>query len=202
MAKHFQYKIEVFFKKIILDGPLGKTKYYAIRIEFRERGGIWIFNAPDIENEVVYTDFIEKTINAQLPDHLYNLELFELVKTYQVHVHSRICWKYNKNEGHFSSSCHFTEEKIIAKPSNSKFSNEEKQEILTWGNTLLRQLKSYIDNNLNHTKENVLDPTKDNFTHPVSVKEILDELDISKNDYYRPLSISKDEGLELHLKRT
>ena len=76
MAKHFQYKVEVFFKEIILDGLLGKTKYYAIYIEFQEKGGphfhwfIWIFNAPNIENESAYIEFIEKTINAQLPDHL------------------------------------------------------------------------------------------------------------------------------------
>ena len=43
--------------------------------------------------------------------------------------------------------------------------------------------------------------TKDNFTQSLSVKEILDELEISKDDYYRALSISKDEDLELHLKR-
>ena len=45
------------------------------------------------------------------------------------------------------------------------------------------------------------DPTKDNFTQPLSVKEILDELEIPKDDYYRALSISKREDLELHLKR-
>ena len=76
MVRHFQYKVEVFFKEIILDGPLGKTKYYAIRIEFQERGSphvhsfIWIFNAPNIQNETAYIEFIEKTINAQLLDHL------------------------------------------------------------------------------------------------------------------------------------
>ena len=37
VARHFQYKVEVFFKDIIFDGPLGKTKYYAICIEFQER---------------------------------------------------------------------------------------------------------------------------------------------------------------------
>ena len=57
VARHFQYKVEVFFKEIILDGPLGKTKYYAIRTEFQERGSphvhsfIWIFNAPNIEKQ-------------------------------------------------------------------------------------------------------------------------------------------------------
>ena len=47
---------------------------------------------------------------------------------------------------------------------------------------------------------NVIDPTKDNFTQPLSLKEILDELKISKDDYYRAMSISKDEDLELYLK--
>ena len=47
----------------------------------------------------------------------------------------------------------------------------------------------------------MIDPTKDNFTKSPSVKEILDELEISKDDYYRALTISKDEDLELHLKR-
>ena len=73
--------------------------------------------------------------------------------------------------------------------------------LLTFRNTLLKQVKINIDNNLNPAKVNIIDPTKDKFTHPMSVKEILDELEISKADYYRAVSISKDESLELHLKR-
>ena len=85
VARHFQYKVEVFFKELILDGPLGKTKYYAIGIEFQEGGSphvysfIWIFNAPNIENESACIELIQKTINAQLPNHLKDLQLFELV---------------------------------------------------------------------------------------------------------------------------
>ena len=94
-----------------------------------------------------------------------------------------------------------TEKTIIAKPLDSKFSNKEKQDILTWRNTLLSQVKSYIDNNLYPAKVNVINRTKDNFTQPLRVKEILNELENSKDDYYRALSISKDEDLELHLKR-
>ena len=37
VARYFQYKVQVFLKKLILDGPLGKTKYYAVHIEFQER---------------------------------------------------------------------------------------------------------------------------------------------------------------------
>ena len=38
VTRHFQYKVQVFFKEIVLDGSLGKTKYYALRMEFQERG--------------------------------------------------------------------------------------------------------------------------------------------------------------------
>ena len=104
VARHFQYEVEVFFNEIILDGPLGKTKYYATRIEFQERGSpyvhsfIWIFNAPNIQNQADCISFIEKTINAELPNHLNDLVLLELVKTNQVHAQSRTCWKYNKKK--------------------------------------------------------------------------------------------------------
>ena len=144
---------------------MGKTKY-AIHIQFQEGGSphvhsfIWIFHVPNIQNEADYIDFIEKTINAQLPNHLNDPELFELVKTYQIHAHSRTCWKYSENECHFSYGRYFTERTIIAKPRDSKFNNDEKQEVLAWRNTLPRQVKNYIDDNLNPAKVNVIDPAK------------------------------------------
>ena len=58
-----------------------------------------------------------------------------------------------------------------------------------------------MDNDFNSAEINVKDPTKDNFTQLLSIKEILDGLEISKNDYCRALPISKDEDLELYLKR-
>ena len=51
------------------------------------------------------------------------------------------------------------------------FSNDEKLEVLTWKNTLLSQVKSYINNNLNPTKVNVVDQTKDSFTQPLRPKK-------------------------------
>ena len=50
---------------------MGETKYYAICIEFQKRGRphvhsfIWLFNAPNIENEAAHIELTEKTINAQ-----------------------------------------------------------------------------------------------------------------------------------------
>ena len=62
-------------------------------------------------------------------------------------------------------------------------------------------IKTYINNNFYPVKVNVIDPTKDNFTTPLSVKKVLRELEVSRDDYYRALSISKDEDLKLNLKR-
>ena len=104
------------------------------------------------------------------------------------------------NEGRFSYGRYFTEKTIITKSLASKFSIDEMQKVLTFRNILLRHVKSYIDNNLNSVKVNLIDPTKDNFTQPLSIKEIPNELEISKDDYYRVSSISKDEDLEVHLK--
>ena len=104
-------------------------------------------------------------------------ELFELPETCLVHAHTRTCWKYNKNECRFWYGRYFTENTIIAIPFDYKLTNEKKkQEVLTWINTLLKQVKSSIDNNLNPAKVNVIHPTKDNFSQPVSVKEILYEI--------------------------
>ena len=38
IARYFQYRVEVFSKEIIVNGPLGKVKHYAIRVEFQVRG--------------------------------------------------------------------------------------------------------------------------------------------------------------------
>ena len=70
VAIHFQYKVEVFLKEIILNDQLSKTKYYDIRTEFQERASphvhsfIWISNVLNIENQAVYIEFVEKTINV------------------------------------------------------------------------------------------------------------------------------------------
>ena len=77
-----------------------------------------------------------------MPDHLNDPEYFVLVKTYQIYTHSRTCGKYNKNECHFSYSKYFTEKTVILKPIDCKFSKAENH------GEILRQVKSYIENNL------------------------------------------------------
>ena len=58
-------------------------------------------------------------------------------------------------------------------------------------NTLLRQVKSYIGNNLNPTKVNLINPTQDNFTQSLSIKEILDWLEMSKDIITEPFQYQK-----------
>lgn len=61
-------------------------------------GFIWIFNVPNIEDEEEFIDFIERTINAKLPDYETKPGILKLVKSYQIHCHYKTCWKYKKYE--------------------------------------------------------------------------------------------------------
>ena len=69
VGRHFQYKVEVFFKEIVLDRPLGKTKYYALHIEFQERRNphvhafVWILDALRISEKTENKSFVERTIS-------------------------------------------------------------------------------------------------------------------------------------------
>ena len=55
-------------------------------------------------------------------------------------------------------------------------------------------MKNYIDNELNPSKENFLDSTKEDYEELKSIDEILASLEISKHDYEEALSISDDNG--------
>ena len=90
-----------FFKLFVVDGPLGKTNHYAIRVEFQVRGSlhihliIWILNAPKFTGENIqeYISCVDGIISAYLPDAQLTPELCDVVKTYQIHHHSKICRK-------------------------------------------------------------------------------------------------------------
>ena len=78
-------------------GRLGETKYYTLRIEFQDRGipyihaFVWMVDAPIIERENEYIDFLERSVSALLPDSCIEPKLFDLVKPYQEHFHSKTC---------------------------------------------------------------------------------------------------------------
>ena len=79
---------------IVLDGPLGKTSYYAIYVELQVRGSphihsfIWILNTTlPKETKDEYIQWVDSIIRTDMPNSGSDKELFELVKTFQVHRH-------------------------------------------------------------------------------------------------------------------
>ena len=159
---------------------------------------IWILNRPSIQDKFAYIKFFAKKMHTYQPiwmiqSFLSYLRLTKFMPTLEI--------AGNTAKTLLLSRPIFTGERIIAKPRDSKFSVDKKQEVLTWRNTLIRQVKSCIDNNLNPAKVNVMNWTKDKFTQPLSIKEFLRELEVSKDNYYRTLSISNYENLELYFKR-
>ena len=66
----------MFFKEIVVDGPFGKVKYYAIRVEFQILGSphihsfLWVLNAPVLtENNIEeYILFVDAIIRVYVPD--------------------------------------------------------------------------------------------------------------------------------------
>ena len=79
---------KLFFNKVILDGFLGKTKYYVIRVEYQVRGSLHLHC---------------------LPGKNKHSDVHELVKLYQFHKHCEACHKY-KNQ-----ACRFHVGKFVLK---------------------------------------------------------------------------------------
>ena len=146
VARHFQYSVELFFKTIILDGPL-KTNYYAVRVEFQVRGSphvhsfIWILNAPKLSklNIEEYTNWFDMVIRTDLPDASSEPDLHELVKTCQIHRHSKTCRKYRNEKCRFHFGKFFISRTIIAQSLPDALSVD----------------KQYIDTELNPSKKNL-----------------------------------------------
>ena len=98
----------MFFKFIILDGPLVRTQYYATRVEIQVRGRphihsfIWILNTPKLTKNIdEYTKWADSIVRSNLSDSVNEPMLSGLVKTYQIHHHSKICRKYRNEKCRF-----------------------------------------------------------------------------------------------------
>ena len=209
VARHFQYRVEVFFKEIIIDGPLGKTKYYAIHVEFQVRGlphvhcFLWMLNAPVLisDNKEEYVAFVDQIVHAFLPDRDENPELHELVKLYQLHRHSKTCRKYKNEVSRFKFGKFFIKKTLVAEPLPDGMPEEMKVLVLHKRSEILQKVTDYINNFLNPSKVNFFDPSRDEFTEVKSISEVLKELDISAEEYENALKISDDNSFQLHLRR-
>ena len=56
LARHSQHRVEIPFKVIVVDGPLGRVKYHTVRVESQVRGNpriyslLWKLDAPGLCN--------------------------------------------------------------------------------------------------------------------------------------------------------
>ena len=57
---------------------------------------IWVIDAPKLTKETKdeYVLFVDKIIKASIPDPIQNPKLHKMVKTFQLHSHSKSCRKY------------------------------------------------------------------------------------------------------------
>ena len=202
-AKHFQYRVETFFTEILLTdvNPIGKIVYYALRIEFQMRGSphlhalIWTSDCPKLTHDTKedYIEYVDQHVQAYLPDKDTNPELFELVKKYQTHSHSKTCRKYKNIACRFNFGQFFTDRTIVSEPLPVDMDEEIKSSTLDRCKEILSLVKQKIDE--------VLNPSKPDYNPCLTQEDILGDVGITKQDYEAVLSISPDSDYGLHLKR-
>ena len=81
----------------------------------------------------------------------------------------------------------FSDRTIIPKLLDPSLDPEERNEVLDSRKILLKTVKRYIDEELNTTQINVVDPEKANYKPPPTIDKTLLKLDISKEDYNHAL---------------
>ena len=202
-ARHFQFRIETFFKEILLHkkSSFPKISNYVIKVEFQFRGSphihafLWLENPPILTSETKseYVNFIDNVVRADLPDNLTETKLNKLVERYQIHSHSKSCRKYKNIPCRFNYGRFFTDYTICAEPLNNDIPETEKQDILSKRSKILGVVKDYIDNNLN--------PHTSNYNPNQTIQQILLSLGLNEEKYYAALSTSPDQDFEIHLRR-
>jgi hypothetical protein len=185
VAKHFQHRVETFFSEVLLSNinPIGKISYYALRIEFQMRGSphlhalTWTSDCPKLRSESkdAYVQYVDKHVQANLPDENDEPELLELVKMYQKHNHSKTCRKYKNVSCRFNFGQFFTKQTIVAEPLDVNLDDECKSSILNRRKEILCLVKQKIDELLN--------PSKENYDATLTETDILNSVGISEDEY-------------------
>ena len=199
LAHQFQYRIEAFFQAIVLSGPLGRVKYYAIRVDFQVRGSphihsfLRILSASVLSKDNIqeYITLVDGIIKPNVPDINKNEELCNLVTAYQVHSHSKSCRKYNNN-CRYNFGKFFSNRTNVAVPFSDRMSDDEKYIILQKRETILCcTVQEFINEQLDPRKGNILNQRiKADYKKVPSITDILYELVITEDEYYNALSIS------------
>ena len=64
----------------------------------------------------------------------------------------------------------FSDRTIISKPLDDSLSCEQKSDIMNWRRTVLGKVKEYINDKLYPQKVNVIDPSRENYQAPPTIK--------------------------------
>ena len=110
---------------------------------------------------ILTSNCTDPNVHAFLPDRNENPELYNLVKLYQLHRHSRTCRKYKNESCRFKFGKFFSKETIVAKPLPENMPGEIKVLVLHKRNEIL--YRDFINNFLNPSKKKFYDPTRDDF---------------------------------------
>ena len=96
-----------------------------------------------------YIDYIDQHVQAYLPDKETDPQLYDLVKTYQIHNHSKTCRKYKNFTCRFNFGHLFTDKTIVAELLAENMDEEIKSSILAKRQEILSKVKQKIDDVLN-----------------------------------------------------
>lgn len=156
---------------------------------------IWTSDCPELTTETKqqYVDYIDSHAQTYLPDESNEPELYELVRMYKKHNHSKTCRKYRNVNCRFNFGQFFTNKTIIAEPLGENMDEEMKIHLLDRRIKILASVKQKIDE--------VLNPSTSDYNSSLSDVDILESLDITEGQYYWALSVSPDSDFQLHLKR-
>ena len=132
-ARHFQYRLDLFPKHVILGKaqPIGSVVHFFYRIEFQQRGPqhahgvVWIKDAPDPETDSPQTiaAFVDRYVSCELPSVALDPELHSLVNQLQRHTHTASC-KKKGNHCRFNFPRPISSETVVSSTSPSESTNE------------------------------------------------------------------------------
>ena len=138
---------------------------------------------------------------TDLPNSNTEAQLYELVKMYQIHRHSKTCRKYKNEKFRFNIGRYFTSKAVIAVPLPDDLPLDIRSKTMHIRKCILEKVQRYIDRKLYPCKNNFFDNVRDDFKELMSIDQILESLEITRFEFEQVLSISEDDSFEMHFKR-
>lgn len=124
-----------------------------------------------------------------MPHQTVDKELYDLVKLYQTHQHSKSCQKYKSKPCRYNFGSFFTDKTIVAVLLDQSVDILEKSKNVTKIHNIVSKVKQYIDE--------FLDPSKASYVDNLTLKFVI----VFEVDYYGALSPSPTSDYEVNLRQ-